>query len=179
MTERNMVHIAASAVRDRETGHVFCAAIMSWPAGENERVFLRDILSGSDNSYINTAGGLAHIVAEAMGRLTRRCTVRVQIDTPPQEFSKFLELSAGSRKPTAHEAKLLNEMKKTCGLFDRLVASIEAHTNKGSSAGFSVTQVANDDAVCEAKSYATAYRDGWPTRQPRQQDSLRMPSPSP
>ncbi len=180
MADRDMVHIAASAVRDRETGHVFCAAILSWPAGQNERVFLRDILSGSDDgsNYVNTSAGLAHIISEAMGRLNRRCVVRVQMDSAPAEFQKFLELANSTRKPTAHEAKLMQGMHKTRALFSRLAASIEAHTPT-TGIRFSASKESDDDAVCEVRSYAAAYRDGWPSRNVTPPVVERSPSPSP
>ena len=180
MADQDIVHIAASAVRDRETGHVFCAAILSWPAGQNERVFLRDILSGSGDgsSYINTSAGLAHIVSVAMGRLSRRCSVKVQIDVAPTEFMKFMELTNGSRKPTAHEAKLLQEMHRTRDMFSKLAASIEQRT-LSNGLRFSVVKASDDDAVCEVRSYASAYRDGWPSRNITSQTAERYPSPSP
>ncbi len=181
MADPNLVHIAAAAVRDRETGHVFCAAIMSWPAGHSEQIFLRDIVRGDpsgEGGYINAAGGLAYIVSESMKKLTRRCVVRVHVDVDPGEFIRSLELATGSRKANAHEARLLKDMRKPREMFEALSHAIETYTNKLPN-DFSISMSPDADNISAVKSYAVAYRDGWPTRTIPAAPSLPSPTPSP
>lgn len=119
------VKIAVSASRDRQSGHVFCAAILEY---KGEQARLNGILpcrSDAPEHYVSMAAGLAYITRQALLRLNRKCEVKVYSGTNMDDFTRNLEIVSGYRKaPKGNNEATINA-------FNGLLHAINLNVEKG------------------------------------------------
>lgn len=149
-SNNDVVKIAVSASRERESGHVFCAAILEYQ-GQSAR--LNGILpcrgAGSEN-YVSMSAGLAFITRQALLRLNRKCHVKVFSGTNMDDFNRNLEISAGYRKAPK------GDMKAITNTFDALVHAINLNVEKGD---IKFAWEPEDSLVNEATATSESFRD--------------------
>lgn len=143
------VTISLGAIRDRESGNVFCAAVLVY---KDHHARLNDIFP-SNGEYTNMSGGLAHIAARALNRLHRKCIVDLRMACQTKEFLTNLEIASGYRKGSKESIVGRNK-----DAFESLVRAINTHVEAGQ---VQVSWKPEDGYCYEVSEMATSFRDTW------------------